>query len=996
MSETIEQRLGRLLAAEYQLRRELGGGGMSRVFLATDRALGRDVVIKTLPPDVFSTDALERFKREMRLAARLQHPNIVPLLAAGEVEGTPYYTMPWVEGASLRERLQRGPLPFADAISILRDMARALAVAHAQGIVHRDVKPENVLLASGAALITDFGVARALSEATLGDENSFSTGTGIAVGTPAYMAPEQFAADPTVDQRADLYAWGIVAYELLAGAHPFKGATGTALLQAHMATVPARLDRVVPAVPQAIADIVAQCLEKDPAARPSSTQRVVDALDAGATPQPGAARASTPSGARPRGMRVMAVVALIAIVAAGVWWWRGRGVAGNERMVAVAPFRVGGAAPAVHYLREGLVDLMTPQLLSIPGISAPNVRVMLAQWRRAAGSADADLPDDDARRLAGDLGAGQLILGEIVGTGDQLTVTARLVRVSDGTVLAPLRLTGRADSASALATRIVASLLSIRDGATLDRVGIVMSANSDAITSFLAAEHAYRRGRYAEALTGFSTAWQHDTTFALAALRTSMMNGWVQFAPVQGDWIARAWAHRDRLRGADSLLLVGSAGSTYPEPLTTHARHAQSWQLAERGNTAELWYAAGDGLTHNLTLSGDSTNLTRAIDAFHRAEALDSSFAPAIEHLAMLQATVQRDTVAARATLRRQALLDSLGDFYQMNRLVVATVSASATEVRRLARLSDSETRRFIIAAMTSGIELFNAHDSLARVVHDIADDLESEPPRRNGAAAERAPAMPAIISSSAYWWNAGRARAFAVPSRPDSALLLNTTQVLAALVWDGDSTLATRSAAELERWAATYTPAAPAIMPSSAIFALGLRAFDRGDTAAVERARATLRKFSSPPGEPWRAATMMVQEKLLAAHLAVARRAPDARTRLLELDSLLIEQANLSSPFARNLGNLLVSQLWEQAGDDARAWAAVNRRDGNVSGPIWGSTFVRNGARIAERMGKRTEAIDRWRRYIGIRQRADARLQADVADAKARLAKLERESAGR
>src|SRR5678815_763938 len=182
---------------------------MSRVFLATDRELGRDVVVKTLPSDLLTSDAVERFKREIRTAARLQHPNIVPLLSAGEADGVPYFTMPWVEGASLRERMLRGSIPLNEGVAILRDMARALAAAHAKGIVHRDIKPENVLLSHGAALITDFVVARALTQASQAPDAgpAFKTGTGIAVGTPAYMAPEQFAADPSIDHRADMYAW---------------------------------------------------------------------------------------------------------------------------------------------------------------------------------------------------------------------------------------------------------------------------------------------------------------------------------------------------------------------------------------------------------------------------------------------------------------------------------------------------------------------------------------------------------------------------------------------------------------------------------------------------------------------------------------------------------------------------------------------------------------------------------------------------------------------
>ena len=186
---------------------------MSRVFVALEPALGRRVVIKTLPDDAALTGrAAERFRREILTAANLKHANIVPILAAGEAGGTPYFVMPLVEGESLRERLQRGAIPLNEGLSILRDVARALSAAHALNVVHRDIKPENILCAGGAARVTDFGVAMALSMATSSDAtHEGMTAVGISIGTPAYMAPEQLAADPALDHRADLYAWGLVA-----------------------------------------------------------------------------------------------------------------------------------------------------------------------------------------------------------------------------------------------------------------------------------------------------------------------------------------------------------------------------------------------------------------------------------------------------------------------------------------------------------------------------------------------------------------------------------------------------------------------------------------------------------------------------------------------------------------------------------------------------------------------------------------------------------------
>jgi serine/threonine-protein kinase len=218
LTETeILERLRTALADHYRLERELRGGAMSRVFVAEEASLERKVVIKVLPPDVAATMSADRFRREIHLAASLQHPHIVPLLAAGEADGLLYYSMPLVEGESLQARLARdGELPVPEAIRLLRDVADALSYAHRHGVVHRDIKPANILLADGHSLVTDFGVAKALDQSL----QSSLTGTGLALGTPAYMAPEQAAADPHTDQRADIYALGILGYEILSGSPP--------------------------------------------------------------------------------------------------------------------------------------------------------------------------------------------------------------------------------------------------------------------------------------------------------------------------------------------------------------------------------------------------------------------------------------------------------------------------------------------------------------------------------------------------------------------------------------------------------------------------------------------------------------------------------------------------------------------------------------------------------------------------------------------------------
>ena len=248
-----QERLIRALADHYRIERELGGGGMSRVWVATETALDRQVVVKVIAAELTEGLSAERFTREVRLAARLQHANIVPVLNAGTADGLPYYTMPYVRGQSLRARMAGGdPLTVAERVSLLRDVARALAYAHSEGIVHRDIKPENVLLSHGAAMVTDFGIAKALtaSRASDGIASATLTQAGGALGTPAYMAPEQ-AVGETVDHRADLYAWGVMAYELLSGVHPFaRHTTPQQLIAAHLTEAPGDLSLgPIPVVP---------------------------------------------------------------------------------------------------------------------------------------------------------------------------------------------------------------------------------------------------------------------------------------------------------------------------------------------------------------------------------------------------------------------------------------------------------------------------------------------------------------------------------------------------------------------------------------------------------------------------------------------------------------------------------------------------------------------------------------------------------------------------
>jgi Tol biopolymer transport system component len=270
---------------------------MSRVFVAAEVELGRDVVVKVLPPDLGAGLNIDRFRREIQLAARLQHPHIVPVLSAGARDGLLYYTMPRIEGETLRSRMLRsGALPVVDTIRILRDVADALEYAHAHGVVHRDIKPENVLVSGHHALVTDFGVAKALSAAT-GESNL--TSIGVALGTPTYMSPEQATADPMTDHRTDIYALGVLGYEMLSGRPPFSGTSPQQVLAAHVTDAPVEITKHRPHLPPSLASVIMQCLEKKPADRFQTAEEVREQLEIAATPSGGTVPTQAVAATRP-------------------------------------------------------------------------------------------------------------------------------------------------------------------------------------------------------------------------------------------------------------------------------------------------------------------------------------------------------------------------------------------------------------------------------------------------------------------------------------------------------------------------------------------------------------------------------------------------------------------------------------------------------------------------------------------------------------------------
>jgi serine/threonine protein kinase len=350
-------RLAAALADRYPIERELGRGGMASVYLAHDVKHGRRVAIKVLRPELAATLGPDRFVREITIAAQLAHPHILPLFDSGEADGFLYYVMPYVAGESLRDRLNReGTLPVPEAVRLAQQIASALAYAHQQGVVHRDIKPENILLTGDQAIVADFGIARAV-EAAAGDR---LTETGLAVGTPAYMSPEQALGGTGLGATTDVYSLGCVVYEMLTGQPPYRGPTPRAVLAQHAAGALPALRTSHPELPVPLERVVQQALAKEPGERFQSATDLAGALAEALTPE--AAIAEARRVARRRWTRALIVAGLVALLSASGWWLRSVRGAHPIRKLAVVPASNMTRDTTQDYFVDGVHDALVTEL----------------------------------------------------------------------------------------------------------------------------------------------------------------------------------------------------------------------------------------------------------------------------------------------------------------------------------------------------------------------------------------------------------------------------------------------------------------------------------------------------------------------------------------------------------------------------------------------------------------------------------------------------------
>jgi len=969
VTDVTASALADALRDRYTLERELGRGGMATVYLARDLKHDRPVALKVLRPQLAHALGPERFLREIQVTARLQHPHILPVFDSGEAAGQLWYTMPYVVGESLRERLTReGRLSVDEALRITREVADALQHAHAQDVVHRDIKPENILLAGEHALVADFGIAKAAH--TAGER---LTETGISIGTVAYMSPEQAAGAREVDHRSDLYSLGCVVYEMLTGVPPHSA---QAVLARRLADTPRPLRQVRETVPEVIEEAVLRALAKAPADRFQSAAEFAQAITVRATAPSSPTRVAV-TAAPPLRSRILALVGVVLALLAGFTMLAVRersGVASHldSNVLVIVPFDV--LDPSLQLWREGLVDLLSRNLDGAGPLRTVSPTVVLRRWR---GRADRT----SAERLARGIGAGLALYGSLVPTGhDSVRLAASVVDLPRGRIAAEADLrgdSGRLDQlADSLSLRVLRGLGRTHTVGALRESGIG-SRSLPALRAFLRGEQYFRRAEWDSARVYYEAAATEDTAFGLAYWRLGTVRGWVTGV---NDSLSRAYSLRagelnhgmapreSLLITCHSLMATLEEGDTPDSATESHLQ--QLFRTATEVTRSyptdpESWVALGEARFHFGNGRGVSNEMSR--EAFSRAIALDSAYAPAYIHGVELAVTMG-DRTAAREFAQR--FLD------------FRPGAAHATAMRAASLLLDPAASDDDVARMLDSIPvrvLFNVY--LVFMNASDAEEIGIALIRR--LTARRVPEdqwyhepeiRRAMLAGILSYRGHGREAAALLMAREERAAWPQFAELaLLGLVPPDTADAVFRRRLHKEPfWPPIGLPFAPAWWATRRD-SVSLKLF-------IQRYQAR-----AAPASPSEAAIIRYRIAAAGAYLALVR--ADTADAVARLQALPIATGSVY------LERLTLARLLQAQGRDREALAVLERGFPSPYPTLSRAPWALDEARLAERLGEREKA-EHWYSYVAALWRnADPELQPSVTEAKEALARLTAES---
>ena len=987
LSDDFRKQLEVSLGSAYVIERELGGGGMSRVFLATETALERRVVVKLFTHEVGGELSVERFRREIKLAASLQHPHIVPLLGAGQAGDMLYYTMPYVEGESLRERLTRsGELPVTEAAHLLRDVLDALAYAHARGVVHRDIKPDNILIAASHAFVTDFGVAKALTAAT---NSQVLTSTGVIVGTPAYMSPEQIVGDSLVDHRSDIYAVGILGYEMLAGAAPFSAPSVQALMAAHVTQPPQPITVKRPIVPDAMAAVLMRCLEKRAADRPQSAAEVLRVIEGVA----GSSDHRIPAGSLTanRWKRVSIGVFAAGIVALAIFQVRQRSSAGarqtgtapSQSVIAVLPFTIRGSND-IAYLGDGLVTLLSTGLNGAGEIRAVDPRALLGFAAQKSGRA---LDPTTGSEITARFGAGLFVLGDVVQAGDSVRISATLYERKptgepetvtttsvDGAVADVLRLI------DATAAELVTTQ---RPGAVgrLTRLAALTTHSLPALKAYLQGDEAFRARRSAQAIESFQRAVALDSTFALAYYKIGIASFWIDNETQSRQAVELALRYGKRLSDRDQRLL--GALQKYIDGMADEAELAYRRLLAQFPDDVDAWYMLGETLHHQNGIRGRPRTESR--EAFERVLSYEPTHQSALMHLARVAANDGRHS-------QIDSLLAS-----------VAAESDVALRVRTLRAFAvgDSAERGRVVEEVRLRGDPFRSAMDVGVTLNDVVGAerlIRLAPELESG---DEVKAVGKLVLAHLLLAQGRRAEALREIADAHSLGSPYAATELAALSLADFLPISTRELTATRRGlrpphkqvlpAREVTSAYdlnPELLPPMRAFFAAMLAARAGDEAATSTATAELRQASNSLRAP---ALAFDLSKTIQAQAAWHRGRPAETIAALDSGWLRGQPWLTETRFeAREYERYLRAEAFRASGrhEDALRWYA-SLGAGNFFDISYVAPAHLRQAQIYEHLGQAGEAIRHYEAFIRLWTRCDPEFRPMLDDARLRLERL-------